>query len=189
MWSVVSCLIALGGFYYWVPPSAPALAAEHRLHSEVECRCVIENGDSSHSEIIGVLKQQLDRCGPEHLQKQACSPCHPCPECPACPVSILPHSMVDINTVLVAAFLAGLFSGCSSVGCCIRPGSPFGQNRAAASAVVNSVRAVHDAPMKTPPPESGPNAAPSIPFGAIPPGQGFGSTPARRRLTSKQSGR
>ena len=46
--------------------------------AEVSCRCVFEGSDATDG-LVAVLREQLARCGPEHLQGAACQPCPPCP--------------------------------------------------------------------------------------------------------------
>ena len=177
-------------------PSSPAAIPVHMsqsLPSEVECRCVVENiGDSIQSEIVEVLKRQLDRCGPEQQTCAACPPPHPCPDCPACPLSVLAHSPLDFNTAMLAAFFLGMFSGCSSFGCCVRP-LVYPQPRVGLPQMLTTSQmpqcnaTVQHAPMMHALEDIGSGGgAPSFPAGVIPPGQGLGATPLRRR-TFKQS--
>ncbi|CAK0895895.1 unnamed protein product [Prorocentrum cordatum] len=46
--------------------------------AEVSCRCVFEGSDTTDG-LVAILREQLARCGPEHLQGVACQPCPPCP--------------------------------------------------------------------------------------------------------------
>ncbi|CAK0844871.1 unnamed protein product [Prorocentrum cordatum] len=55
----------------WTGPGRSGLA-------EVSCRCVFEGSDTTDG-LVAILREQLARCGPEHLQGVACQPCPPCP--------------------------------------------------------------------------------------------------------------
>eukprot|EP00959_Pyramimonas_sp_CCMP1952_P289505 6055290-Pyramimonas_sp.AAC.1 len=46
--------------------------------AEVTCRCAFE-GPGITDGLVAILREQLARCGPEHLQG---TPCQPCPSCP-----------------------------------------------------------------------------------------------------------
>ena len=183
--SVLSCCVGLGDYLFYSPPAVEVV----HVPQDVECRCVVENsGDSFHSELVGVLKKQLDRCGPEHQTCAACPVPHPCPDCPSCPVSLLPHYHLDFTSAMLAAFLAGMFSGCSSLGCCVRPW--LGQHRAYSLATSPSPQSHHLPARQFQAPaieDFGPQTAPvSFPAGVLPPGQGLGSTPLRRRLVKSR---
>ena len=116
--TVLTCLLSFGGYWlYSLSPIPPSV----KVPTEVECRCVVEIVlDSIQSEIVGVLKKQLDRCGPDQQTCAACPAPHPCPECPACPISVPLHA-IDFNAAMLASFCLGMFSRCSSLGCCVRP--------------------------------------------------------------------
>ena len=55
----------------WTGPGRSGVA-------EVSCRCVFEGSDTTDG-LVAILREQLARCGPEHLQGVACQPCPPCP--------------------------------------------------------------------------------------------------------------
>ncbi|CAK0845014.1 unnamed protein product [Prorocentrum cordatum] len=55
----------------WTGPGRSGIA-------EVSCRCVFEGSDTTDG-LVAILREQLARCGPEHLQGVACQPCPPCP--------------------------------------------------------------------------------------------------------------
>ena len=47
--------------------------------AEVTCRSSFEGPDTTADGLVGILREQLARCGPEHLQGTACPPCPTCP--------------------------------------------------------------------------------------------------------------
>ena len=185
--SVATGLLMLcgGGFWSWLP-SSPTQGSDQ----VVECRWVVEGENTVGSEVISVLREQLQRCGPEHLRKEPCPSCHPCPDCPSCPILSHPVSPDQTNLVLIA-FVAGLCSGCSSMGCCVRPACSHA--RRVFSPEVRTERHLHarvedmDHRM-APQPISGQKALPPPLPGLVPPGQGIGSSSVgRRRISVKRS--
>ena len=65
--------------------------------------------EDSQKPILGLLRSQLDRCGPEHLNLQ------PPPACPE-PVCFCP----DIGVPVCLAFVAGTLVGALAVAYCVR---------------------------------------------------------------------
>ena len=90
----------------WIVAAACGGVLQGLCHTPTACRCACHFEQSTDSSILEVLREQLQRCGPEHLTRAAA------PKCPAvsCPDATLTIVAVALTVGLVS-FGIGLVVG------------------------------------------------------------------------------